>query len=750
MFEWLFKYPPAAFSKGQIVWLAPFPAAWLFAALIAAALAPAWMLRRRPGPPIDVGPRRRLALWALQAAFLALLLVMLWQPALSVPTLRPGQNIIAVLVDDSRSMGVAEGGATRLERARRLLDDDLLGALGTRFQVRLYAFDSSLARIESTAQLKAVGQATHLGEALRAVAAEASAAPVGAVVLLSDGGDTRGGVPHEVIEELRARRLPVHAVGFGRERYERDLELAAVEIPARVLRSSRVAATVRLRQSGLARSRVRITVEEDGKTLASREIVLSAPEQSETLLFSSGEPGPHRLRFSASPAEGEENVRNNQLVRLLSVEDSRPRILYVEGEPRWEFKFIRRAALEDPALELTSLLRTTENKLYRQEVRDPKELEEGFPAAAEELFAFRGLVIGSVEADYFTPAQRQLIHDFADRRGGGLLFLGGRRALAESGWNRSPTAELLPVTLPARKGTFHRDRARAALTRSGADSLLCRLVEPPEANVERWKSLPALADYQEVGEPKPGALVLATVETPEGRTLPLLITQSYGRGRTAVFATGGSWRWQMLQPLSDVTHETFWQQLLRWLVSGSPGPVSASTPQPVLMDESRVVLRAEVRDKAYRPASDARVEARIQGPGGIAESLPLRAREDEPGVYEGEWNAPQAGAYSAEIHARRGDEELGRDLVLFRREDGVAEDFRSLQDRELLERLAEATGGRYWRPEEAARLPREITYSEAGLSVREMRDLWDMPALFLLALALRSAEWLLRRRWGAI
>jgi hypothetical protein len=750
MFELLFKYPPAAFSKGRLVWLSPWPLSWLAVALLVAGLLLAWRLRRPPAPHIQAGPRRRLILWALQAGFVALLLLMLWQPALSVATLKPQQNIIAVLLDDSRSMTAEEGGARRLEQARRLLNDGLLDALRARFQVRLYAFGDSASRIEKPDQATGAAQATHIGEALRTVLAEASAAPIGAVVLLSDGGDTRGGVPHAVVEELRARRLPVHAIGFGRERYQRDVELAAVEAPARVLPGSRVAALVRLRQTGYTRARVRLLVEEEGKTLAVREVTLSGLEQIETLLFQAGAAGPHRLRFAVQALEGEENPRNNAVTHLVRVEDATPRILYIEGEPRWEFKFIRRAIEEDKGLQLTTLLRTTENKLYRQGIADPKELEHGFPAQPEELFGFRGLIIGSVEANYFTPAQQQLIHDFADRRGGGVLFLGGRRALSETGWNRPPVADMLPVLLPQRTGTFHRDRARVALTQAGRDSLITRLVEPPEANVERWRNLPALADYQEVGEPKPAALVLATLETPQGRTLPLLITQNYGRGRVAVFATGGSWRWQMLQPLSDMTHETFWQQLLRWLVSGASGEVSGSTPVPVLEDESQVLLRAEVRDKAFRPVADARVAARILGPAGLAETVELRPVADQPGVYEAEWSAPEAGGYSAEIHAWRGQQELGGDLILFRREDGVAEDFRMLQNRELLQALASATGGRYYRPQEARRLAEEITYSEAGLSVRELRDLWDMPVLFLMALGLRSAEWLLRRKWGAV
>ncbi|MGC8793758.1 MAG: glutamine amidotransferase, partial [Bryobacteraceae bacterium] len=129
MFELLFKYPPAAFSRGHLVWLSPWPAWWLLLALLAAALLLGWRLWRKPAPHIEAGPRRRAALWALQAGFVALLLAMLWQPALSVATLRPEQNVIAVLLDDSRSMRIEEGGSTRLQQARRVLEDGLLDGL---------------------------------------------------------------------------------------------------------------------------------------------------------------------------------------------------------------------------------------------------------------------------------------------------------------------------------------------------------------------------------------------------------------------------------------------------------------------------------------------------------------------------------------------------------------------------------------------------------------------------------------------
>jgi hypothetical protein len=170
----------------------------------------------------------------------------------------------------------------------------------------------------------------------------------------------------------------------------------------------------------------------------------------------------------------------------------------------------------------------------------------------------------------------------------------------------------------------------------------------------------------------------------------------------------------------------------------------------VLSDETKATLRAEVRDKAFRPVPNAVVEARIVSPDGSSTSVEMTPQALEEGVYTTEWNAEKPGSYVAEIIAGRDKEELGRDVVVFRREDGVAENFHTAQNRELLEKLADQTGGRYYRASDAGRLPDEISYSEAGITTRETKDLWDMPVVFLLALLLRGSEWLLRRRWGVV
>ena len=753
MFEFLFKYPSALFSRGEFALLGGWPRWVLVLLVLTVAGALAWRIRSGlPEAAHSLRSWRAAAIWLLQSALAALLLLLLWQPAITISELKPQQNIIAVLMDDSRSMSIADEGAPRQVRAVEALDDGVLSELQKKFQLRLYRLDRGLSVVPDFKQLQASAPVTHIGDSLRQLSDETSELPIGAVVLLSDGGENSGGLDREAISALRNRRIPVHTVGLGLEQPARDVEVNDASVAPRALADSRLAATVNFQQHGYAGRKAMLRVREDSKVLAAREVTLAAngAVQTEALPFSAGPAGAKALQFSIDLLDGEDNRFNNGVTRLVKVESDARRVLYVEGEPRWEFKFIRRAEDEDRIVRVVSMLRTTENKIYRQGIENPQDLASGFPATAEELFKYQAIILGSVEASYFTAGQQDLIKQFVDRRGGGLLMLGGGRySLTEGGWAVSSLAELLPVTLPTTRGTFQREPATAELTAAGADSMIARLAEDPAQNAERWKKLPYMMNYQDPGRPKPGAAVLLNMSV-NGRKMPLLVTQNYGRGRTAVLATGGSWRWQMSMPLEDQSHEAFWRQLLRWMVTDSPGQIITSVPSQMLLDDGRIQISADVRGKDYMPAADARVEAHILGPEGIAAQVEMAPDPNTPGVFRADWNAEKPGPYVAEITAKRGEEELGRDVLNFQRMDGVAENFHTEQNRPLLERLASQTGGRYWRPQDLSRLPNEISYSEAGITIRDTKELWNMPAVFLLILLLRSSEWLLRRKWGIV
>jgi hypothetical protein len=210
----------------------------------------------------------------------------------------------------------------------------------------------------------------------------------------------------------------------------------------------------------------------------------------------------------------------------------------------------------------------------------------------------------------------------------------------------------------------------------------------------------------------------------------------------------------MNSPVGDPAHGLFWQQLMRWLAEASPGQVVATMPAQTLMDEGHVKMTAIVRDKQFTAAADAHVVAHVIGPQGISAVVDFTPVPNTPGTFEMDWTAEKPGSYLAEVTAERGagpsTGELGKDVIAFRREDGVAENFHTEQNVDLLKKLSAETGGRYWTQDELGQLPKEISYSEAGISVRDTKDLWNMPIVFLVLLGLMSADWLLRRKWGVV
>ncbi len=750
MFELLFKFPLSAYEKGEFlfaggwpVWLLPLLAALCWAGI-------AWHARR---------VRSRLAvpaLWvvvALQCLSVALVLALLWQPALAVQSLKNRENAVAVLVDTSRSMSLGEGGVSRLAQATGALADRVLPALREKFSVRLYGFSAEPERLESLAaeSLPAPGGSTGVGESLLSVLRESTAVPLGAVLVVSDGSDNTERFGRDMLAEIRQYNVPVHTIGVGRERIEGDVELSEVTVAPKSLPRSRVSAQLTLRHDGQEERRTRITVRDGSSVLASQPVTLRAgePVRREWIDFGAGESGVRNLTFTVEPVAGEEIEGNNARRRVLDVPRRRRRILYAEGEPRWQYKFMRRAVHKDASVQLVTLLRTSANKFYRQGVDTPEELADGFPDEVDELFSYDALILGSFEAAFFTPKQQVGIRDFVSRRGGTLMMLAGPNGLGAGGWQLSEIVDTLPTALEPGETSFVREKAGVELTPRGRDSLICRLDPDPARNAELWAEMPQLADFQRLGDLKPAAVTLLGVR--HGRDLlPLLVRQPYGRGRTVIFATGGSWRWRMGLPSDDVRHDTFWRQLLRSLVANTEGTVRLTSDRSNYADESRVALRAEVRSKDYEHANNAQVTAVVTPQEGPPLSIDLRPSASEPGVYEAEVDADQLGVYRVEATARLGEERLGADTLHLRREGGVAEFFHPERNASLLARLADRTGGRYWELDELDALPGDIRFSEAGITAREVLDLWDMPALFLLLLLLRAAEWLLRKRWGVV
>ncbi|REJ83347.1 MAG: hypothetical protein DWQ30_07010 [Acidobacteria bacterium] len=387
--------------------------------------------------------RLRLPLTAIRAAALALVAAILLHPVLVLEAIAPMESIVAVLVDDSRSMAIADQpGAdsgppaergTRAGWARSNLqtDGELMVRLGERFKTRLFSFARDARRLDDPAQLDFSGSLTRIEAGLATVAEEMAGVPLSGVVLISDGAQTGGGDElTERLLELRARGIAVHPIALGRELWQRDVELREVRVAQRVLEGSALRAELLLEHSGATGETVEVAVLDGGQLIASERVELGPPGQptAVSLTITPREAGPRALRFRVTPLEGEQLAENNHRVALVEVTGSAEKILYFEGEPRHEFSFLRRAVASDEALQLVSMVRLAENRFSRLSVDSGDELQDGFPSTREELFAYRALVLGSIEASFFTYEQMRMLLDFVGKRGGGMLFLGGGNA----------------------------------------------------------------------------------------------------------------------------------------------------------------------------------------------------------------------------------------------------------------------------------------------------------------------------------
>jgi len=332
-------------------------------------------------------------------------------------------------------------------------------------------------------------------------------------------------------------------------------------------------------------------------------------------------------------------------------------------------------------------------------------------------------------------------------------MLGGRRGLADGGWGLTSVAEILPVELPELDApSFVRAPVRAVLTDAGERALMTRFESDDAANRAAWDSLPELADFQYVGAVKPAADVLLSAEVANGDLQPLLVHQRYGLGNVFVLATGGTWRWQMQMPYEDEHHEIFWRQMLQALVTGAAQRITLSTDRAFYADQQTVRLRAELRDAAFEPDTTSEVTVRAIHASGAEETVTMTPEPGQPGVYTASYEAPVPGIYRFEATAvdTDGEPAASSARVAVRREDGVAEHFHLQQDRAALERLAAATGGRYFGVDDLDGLAEAISFSDAGVVERQLLALWNMPILFLLLAALKAGEWLLRLRWGRL
>lgn len=741
---------------------------WLAALIAVVLVALVWLLYRKTTRNLSRGWKATLI--TLRSAVLLLLLFCLLRPIVTTEQVVPQESYLAVLVDDSQSMSIEDlgGGRSRAAAVAQLLYEDggILEPLADSFQVRTFRFDKDTQRVTDSSGLSAAGTASSIDQALEYIDQQLSGLALGGILLLSDGADNEGIDPVPRAESFGARQIPIFTVGAGQEQIPRDVGIVDVAAAKTVLEGSVFTVDVALSNSGYAGQEVGLTVF-DGDTLVSTQRVLLGadsstrrfsieltPEREEAILY----------RLEVEEQDDEIVLQNNHYSFLVD-NSAKPAldILYVDGHPRNEYKFIRRAVEEDTSLRLATYLQTGPGKFYRQGIKTPLELSRGFPERMDELYQYEAIIIGDVDKDFFTDGQLTMIQDFVAERGGGLLVAG----MLDDLFVDTPIADILPVSLvpstllpqPLRGGIARGNHPTGQLftpqlTTAGEYSELLRLHSDDNENLRLWREMPQLQGIYVTGRAKPGATVL--MEHPllqfQNERLPLIVTQRYGSGRSMSITSASTWRWQMMLPAEDQSHERIWRQVLRWLAVSALERVTIDFDREFYHVGDRVNVTATVRDINYLPDNNASVWLHLSDPSGAAIDNAMEWDIDRDGVYRSSFEVQAEGVFnllvdvaSAAGEADRSDTERSAAFVVT---PSLREFSSAGRDTALLERIAAASGGRYFDLEQTSQLATEITYTPNAYSQEVQEDLWDTPALLMLLILLLCADWMLRRFKG--
>jgi uncharacterized membrane protein len=719
---------------------------------------------------------RRASMIGLRAAAAVAALVVFLEPAVELRQVAREPNRIAILVDDSSSMGLAEvagpSGVTRIERTRRLLaaSREMLASWERDHRIDYYTFSETLSAtsLPGLAAADAQGKATLIRKALDQVRGRYEGRDLAGILLISDGAatggfgeDTGDGAIRDFLRSLETR---VHTVWAARPGLA-DVAVSRVMADEFAFVRTVVRIDAVIRTTGMPARKVPITLSTDGQPLRQKLVDLPAGDAEVTVTFEVTPPrvGRYVYEVSAPIADGEPVTSNNTRNFVIRVIRDKIRVLQVAGQPGWDVRALRQMLKSNPNVDLISffILRTQDSISLV-----PNDEMSLIPFPTRELFehqlpSFDLILLQDFEyLPYGIGDYLENIRSYVEG-GGGLAMLGGSASFSSGGYYGTPVAAALPVELygPFDSGPIlDVQKFSPQLTETGATHPVTSLRYSAPDNLAVWKALPQLVGVNLVASAKPEATVLAThprLKTKTGKPMPVIVAGEYGKGRSLAVTTDTLWRWGFVaaaRPGDDGRHYTkFWENAMRWLIQDPDLRnlhVDSDAVEYVPNAPVRVTVRLLGRD--YQPLPGGSVELVVTRGADPARAEPVTTASVKVGsdgtvVHELGGLAP--GVYRilgrAMISGRQVD---ANDIFLVR--DGGRELDRPTGDPATLETIAKGTGGSALGsidelPELAFDPPRIVRVDR-----RTDIELWSRPGLLILVVGLLGLEWLLRQRSG--
>lgn len=724
---------------------------WVLVAFLACALAGCILWSGRAGLK---RLERRTALGGLRFGALALLVLLLAQPQRRVDEVTVLKPQLAVLVDDSESMDDRADARqpARSQRVRDWLASPALATARQHFEIRSLRFDLRPGEWAGEAGgLAFKGAGSNVLAALQQTRERFVGQPLAAVLLLSDGLDTSGigngftlpgGLPVHTFELEKPFELPTKA---------RRVWLSAVDPPGRIVVGWDAEVRGAVSASGMSGKTLNVELWRDGAKTAETAVTFNEDEQTRPVVFpvSGTEPGVLQFEMRINDPAADPDAKT----RHFAIEVVAPgkRILYVQNSFGFEFKFLRRAVAGDRNLQIQAFVRSGDGKLVA--MGDRGALESGRAPKLEfsqtGLSSYAVVVLGDLPPEALTADQYKAVREFVDR-GGGMVLLGGAAGMASAEVAKTPLVEMSPAKLPAeyREGKFP-----VKITDAG---LRHPVFGPLFANI---KEFPALLSVNVARSSSPAAEVLIEGEE-GGNRFPVVVASRFGNGRVVSVMTDSVWHWRMGArnwSAERSPYDIFWSQLMEWLI-------------PKEQDKQGVAKLELVSERpTYTLGEQPEVRAVLElgaTEGKPPATLPLSLRTPEGKVFEYKLKQGQfpaggkmingyvaavepnvAGMYTAQARWEYGKTKLEAETRFAVSKPATEKTGRPI-DRELLERVAQQTGGRFFKWEEREEWPKFVHAREQQIARVRLQELWNHPLLLLLLLAFLAADWVLRKRWN--
>ncbi|WP_339911305.1 hypothetical protein [Symmachiella dynata] len=572
------------------------------------------------------------------------------------------------------------------------------------------------------------------------------------VVFASDGDWNEGPPPVQAATRMRLKEIPIFAVPVGSSIPLPDVELLSLDAPTFGVAGKSVRIPFSI-NSSLPRDHVAtVTMRtSDGEELQKEINVKAMGRTSEWIIWKPEQIGDYQLTVNVPTHHDESLTDNNELSAPISIREEKLRVLVVESYPRWEYRYLRNALSRDPGVEVSCLLFHPGLSKVGGGNRD---YIKEFPDGLDELSQYDVVFLGDVGLDdgQLTVEQCRLLKGLVEHQASGLVFMPGFYGRQFSLLETELDA-LYPVVLDEAQpgGWGSRTPSHFELTELGRRSLLTKLADTREDNIEVWSGLPGFQWHAPVLRARAGTDVLSVheSETNKNGRVPLLVTRTYGAGKVLFMGTDGAWRWR--KGVEDKYHYRFWGQVVRWMAyqrnmaKGESMRLYYSPDQPQI--DQTVMFNANVMEKSGEPLTKGDVVARITSPSGKLETVRFVSAGDEWGAFAGRFTTAEPGQHEMVLTCKQTGTTLETSFFV----QGVANERAGRPARpEVLDELARVTRGKVI----AADKIDDVMNSLAALpdppaSVRRVQ-LWSHPVPAACLIALFGVFWVGRKAAGLI